>query len=128
MREVVRFDGALKRATISREADRWFVSLTIEALDVAVPLPLDEVVGVDLGVSTLATPSRGEPVTGPKAHTALLKRLRPTSRRLSNKQRGSNNRAKAKNRLARLHGRIVNIRKDATPVERNALARFATAA
>jgi putative transposase len=54
-REVVRFDGALKRATIGREADRWFVSLTIEALDVAVPLPLDEVVGVDLGVSTLAT-------------------------------------------------------------------------
>jgi putative transposase len=114
MREVVRFEGALKRATISRGADRWFVSLTIEALDVAVPLPLDEVVGVDLGVSTLATPSRGEVVTGPKAHTALLKRLRRTSRRLSDKQRGSNNRAKAKNRLARLHARIVNIRKDAT--------------
>ena len=114
MREVVRFDGTLKRATISSEADRWFVSLTIEALDVAVPLPLDEVVGVDLGVRTLANPSRGEVVTGPKAHTALLKRLRRTSRRLSDKQRGSKNRAKAKNRLARLHGRIVNIRKDAT--------------
>jgi putative transposase len=114
MREVVRFEGVLKRGTIGREADRWFVSLTIEAPEVAVPLPLQEVVGVDLGVNTLATPSRGEVVTGPKAHTALLKRLRPTSRRLSNKQRGSNNRAKAKNRLARLHGRIVNIRKDAT--------------
>jgi putative transposase len=110
MREVVRFEGALKRATISREADRWFVSLTIEAVYVALPLPRQEVVGV----STLATPSRGEVVTGPKAHTALLKRLRRTSRRLSDKQRGSNNRAKAKNRLARLHARIVNIRKDAT--------------
>src|SRR6516164_4121482 len=114
MREVVRFEGVLKRGTIGREADRWFVSLTIEAPEVAVPLPLDEVVGVDLGVSTLATPSRGEVVTGPKAHTALLKRLRRTSRRLSDKQRGSNNRAKAKNRLAWLHARIVNIRKDAT--------------
>lgn len=114
MREAVRFDGPLKRASISREADRWFVSLTIDAPDVAAPTLPQEVVGVDLGIMTLATLSQGEPIPGPKAHTTLLKRLRRTSRRLSQKQRGSKNRAKAKRRLARLHARIANIRKDAT--------------
>ena len=113
MRETVRFEGVLKRATVSREADRWFVSLTVDAPEVAASLPPQEAVGVDLGVTTLATLSQGEPIPGPKAHTALLKRLRRTSRRLSDKQRGSKNRAKAKRRLARLHARIANIRKDA---------------
>ena len=113
MREAVRFEGPLKRATISREADRWFVSVTVDAPDGVAPRPPQEVVGVDLGVLTLATPSRGEPITGPKAHTALLKNLRRTSRRLSRKQRGSQNRAKAKKSLRRLHVRIANLRKDA---------------
>jgi transposase len=45
-------------------------------------------------------------IPGPKAHTALLKRLRRSSRWLSRKQRGSRNALKAKRRLARLHARI----------------------
>jgi putative transposase len=34
MREAVRFSGPLKRATVSREADRWFVSVMIDTDDV----------------------------------------------------------------------------------------------
>jgi putative transposase len=83
MREAVRFEGALKRATISREADRWFVSLTVDAPDSPVPLPPQEAVGVDLGVSVLATLSQGDPIPGPKAHTALLQRLPHESRPLA---------------------------------------------
>jgi putative transposase len=96
MREAVRFVGALKRAMISREADRWFVSLTVDALDHSASLPPQEVVGVDLGVSVLATLSQGDPIPGPKAHTALLKRLRHSSRAFSRKQRGSRNAARAR--------------------------------
>lgn len=71
-------------------------------------------VGVDLGVSALATLSTGEPpIPGPKPHKALLNRLRRLSRSLSRKQKGSANRRKAKARLARLHARIANIRSDA---------------
>ncbi len=68
---------------------------------------------MDLGVSALATLSTGDTITGPKAHTALLKRLRRVSRSLSRKQKGSSNRNKAKAKLARLHARIANIRSDA---------------
>lgn len=114
MREAVRFTGKLKRVTVSREADRWFVSVMVETDDIK---PLEQpcaVVGVDLGIKTLAVLSDGSEIAGPKAHKSLLKRLKRTSRSLSRKRKGSANRRKAKAKLARLHARISHIRKDAT--------------
>ena len=97
-------------------ANRWFVSITVDTQDLS-HLPQAEnqgVVGVDLGVSALATLSTGEPpVSGPKAHKMLLKRLQRLSKGLSRKQKGSRNRQKAKSKLAKLHERISHIRKDA---------------
>ncbi|CAG2140263.1 IS607 family transposase ISCARN56 [Cupriavidus yeoncheonensis] len=115
MRETLRFAGKIMSATVSRVADRWFVSIAVDSPDSS-HLPKAEnqgAVGVDLGVSTLATLSTGEKVTGPKAHTALLHRLRRLSRSLSRKQKGSANRRKAKARLAKLHARIAAMRSDA---------------
>lgn len=116
MRETLRFAGKIMSATVSRAADRWFVSITVDTQDDS-HLPKAEnqgVVGVDLGVTALATLSTGEsPIPGPKAHKALLPRLRRLSRSLSRKQKGSSSRNKAKAKLARLHARIANIRQDA---------------
>ncbi|WP_454754107.1 RNA-guided endonuclease InsQ/TnpB family protein [Cupriavidus necator] len=115
MRETLRFAGKIMSATISRVADRWFVSIAVAPPDSS-HLPQAEnqgTVGVDLGVSVLATLSTGEAVRGPKAHKALLGRLRRLSRSLSRKQKGSANRRKAKAKLARLHARIAAIRADA---------------
>lgn len=114
MRESVRFSGPLKRATVSCEAGRWFVSLMVETDDVRpVEQPCDAV-GVDLGVKALAMLSTGESVEGPKAHKAALKRLRRANKALARKRRGSANFRKAKRRLARIHARVAAIRKDAT--------------
>lgn len=115
MREALRFTGKIMSATISRVANRWFVSITVDTPDPS-HLPKAEnqgAVGVDLGVSALATLSTGEAIAGPKPHKALLSRLQRLSRSLSRKQKGSANRKKAKVRLARLHARIANIRQDA---------------
>ncbi|MGQ9612070.1 MAG: RNA-guided endonuclease InsQ/TnpB family protein [Chloroflexus sp.] len=115
MRETLRFRGTIMSATISRVADRWFVSITVDVPDRS-HLPKAEnqgAVGVDLGVSALATLSTGEVIEGPKAYRAMLSRLRRLSRRLSRKQKGSANRRKAKARLAKLHARIAAIRSDA---------------
>jgi putative transposase len=115
MRESLRFAGKLMSATISRVADRWFVSITVDAPNTS-HLPKAEnqgAAGVDLGVSALATLSTGETFLGPKPYKALLGRLRRLSRSLSRKQKGSANRAKAKAKLSRLHARIANIRADA---------------
>lgn len=115
MRESLRFAGKIMSATISRVADRWFVSIAVDTEDPPKRKAENQgIVGVDLGVSALATLSTGEPpIPGPKPHKALLDRLRRLSRSLSRKQKGSRNRQKAKAKLARLHARIANIRLDA---------------
>jgi putative transposase len=95
-------------AAVSREADRWFASVSVEMPDLQPVAQPIAAVGVDLGITTLATLSQGEPIPGPKAHTALLKRLRRSNRALSRKRRGSRNAAKARRRLARLHARIAS--------------------
>lgn len=115
MREALRFTGKIMSATISHVADRWFVSITVDTPnDSRLPQAENQgAVGVDLGVSVLATLSTGEKITGPKPHKALLNRVRRLSRSMSRKQKGSANRSKAKVKLARLHARIGNVRRDA---------------
>jgi putative transposase len=116
MRETLRFAGKIMSATISRVADRWFVSIAVDTPDRS-HLPQAEnqgAVGVDLGVSALATLSTGEPpIPGPKPHKALLCRVRRLSRSLARKVKGSANRRKAKAKLARLHASIAAVRSDA---------------
>ena len=91
MRESLRFAGKIMSATISRVADRWFVSIAVDTEDPPKCKAENQgIVGVDLGVSALATLSTGEPpIPGPKPHKALLDRLRRLSRSLSRKQKGS---------------------------------------
>ena len=112
MTENVRFSGKIMSATISRIADKWFVSITIETEIQPKQAENQSAIGVDLGVSTLATLSNGEIITGAKSHKALLNRLKRLSRSLSRKIKGSKNREKAKHKLARLHAKIKNIRQD----------------
>jgi len=111
MREALRFTGKIVSASISRMADHWYASITVDIQKV--PPPHAEnggAVGIDLGVTHLATLSTGETVAGPKALRTLLDRLRRLSRNLSRKVKGSRNRSKAKTKLARLHARIANVR------------------
>jgi putative transposase len=113
MRESLRFTGRIVSATVSRSAGRWYASITVDTQDLSLPPAENQgVVGIDLGVSALATLSTGEVFTGPKALRSLLERLRRLSRALSRKVQGSRNRLKAKLKLARLHARIGNLRRD----------------
>lgn len=115
MRETLRFVGKIISATISRVADRWFVSITIDKSDNSNQPKTESqgVVGVDLGISTLATFSNGESINGPKPYKRQLQKIKRLSRSLSRKEKGSQNRKKAQIKLARLHARVSNIRKNA---------------
>ena len=135
MRESLRFIGKIMSATVSRVADKWFVSITVDTEEPPERHAENQgAAGVDLGVSALATLSTGEKVVGPKPHKALLKRQKRLSRSLSRKHlaakarmglsRGqpipkgvrlpvSENAKKARAKLSRLHARIANIRQDA---------------
>lgn len=134
MREQLRFSGNILSATVSRTADKWFVSISVEVEAAPAQAKNQGSVGVDLGISAMATLSNGEKVTGPKPHKALLKRQRRLSRSLSRKLEAakvkaglepkqkipkgtriplSSNARKAKAKLSRLHAKIANIRQDA---------------
>ena len=61
MRESLRFAGKIMSATVSRVADRWFVSITVDTVDRShLPQAKNQgAVGVDLGVTALAMHSNG---------------------------------------------------------------------
>jgi putative transposase len=113
-REALRFQGKILGATVSREANRWFVSVQVDVGDeYHRERTAHGIVGVDLGVSTLATLSTGEKIEGPRPLRKLLKRLKAAQRRVSRKVKGSKNRRTAVECLARLHQRIKDTRHDA---------------
>lgn len=99
---------------VSEKTGRWFVSMQVEQ---ELPDPSDlsglPVIGVDVGIKTLATCSDGVAYENPKALRAGTIKLKRLQRSVSRKVKGSNNREKAKARVARQHVRISNIRKDA---------------
>ena len=113
MKESLRLKGKILSATISNRGEKWFVSINIELLEELQPLPkTQQSVGLDLGITHLATLSDGTKITAPKPLKNYLKKLRRLNKSLSRKQKGSNNRKKAKTKLSRLYYRISNIRKD----------------
>jgi putative transposase len=99
-------------ATVSEHAGRWFVSVQCEQ-EITDPQPKQKnIVGVDLGIKTLATVSDGTKYENPKALRSRLKKLKRLSKAVSRKVKGSSNRKKAARHLAKLHYKISNIRKD----------------
>jgi putative transposase len=110
-----KFRGRILSATVRREADRWYVSLTVEAERPEPPPLVGPVVGVDLGLLSFGVVSDGlseERIEAPKPLARHLRLLQRRARTHSRKRRGSRNRARSALRLARLHRRIRNVRSD----------------
>jgi IS605 OrfB family transposase len=98
-------------ATVSEQAGHWYVSLLVEVEQEQHVLAKDgSVVGVDLGVKTLATFSDGTVIPNPRPLRRRLRKLKRLQQSMSRKQKGSQNRKKAVSRLARLHRRIAQQR------------------
>jgi IS605 OrfB family transposase len=120
-------------ATVRAEAGRWFVSFTVEVQRAeSAPARPDAVVGVDLGVKTLAVFSDGRPpVENPKHYDAAHRKLARLSRAASRRQgpdrrtgrRASNRWHKANAARNRVHHRVTSLRGDAIHKLTTALAR-----
>lgn len=115
MFQALRFEGEIKLVTISRTARRWFVSITVHTGTPKNPrdtrgLP---VVGVDVGINTLATLDDGRHYPNPKPLKRYERKLKREQRRLSKKTFLSNNYYKQKRKVERLHYKVACIRKDA---------------
>lgn len=110
-----KFNGHILSATVSREADRWFVSLGVECERAIPKTKHSDVVGIDLGINSFAVTYDGngfEHTYSPRPLKNKLKRLKRLSRCHSRKQKGSSNKRKSALCLARLHRHIKNTRTD----------------
>lgn len=104
--------GLIKNCTISQHAGDWYISFQVE-IEVEQPAhPSTSVVGLDAGISKLATLSDGtvfQPVNSFKKNQAKLARLQ---RQLTRMVKFSTNWKKQKAKISRLHSHIANIRRD----------------
>ena len=100
-----------KSVTISRQADFWYISFKLEVEPESRAKTVD-VVGVDLGIKTLAYLSTGIKFEGAKAYKRYEKKLSRLQWLNRNKIIGSANWKKSQLKIARLHAKIANIRKD----------------
>ncbi|OCQ93397.1 transposase [Nostoc sp. MBR 210] len=122
LKEAIDFICSSQTFTISRTADRWFVSFVLDAEKIPPIIHTIEKIGVDLGVKTLAVCSDGTtyamPITIKKAKTKLSKlQWRNRNKVLGNKKlniKASKNAHKLYNKSAKIYARIANIRQDVT--------------
>jgi len=100
-------------ATISRQAERWYVSFTCEVhRHIPCHTGRTTVVGVDVGIRHLAVLSTGTVIPNPRALEGSLRKLRRLNRELARRTPGSHRRTWTRRRLARTHARAANIRRD----------------
>lgn len=108
-REVI---GEVKNVTVSQSCGKWYVSIQTE-YEVSDPVHnAESMVGLDVGITKLATLSDGtvyQPVNSFKSSQRKLAKLQ---RQLSRKVKFSANWQKQKRKIQRHHSHIANIRRD----------------
>ena len=98
----------MRSFTVSRAADRWYVSILVATPRETAPGPTQAQrarggVGVDLGVNNLAALSTGELVENPRYGRRGAEKVRRAQRAYARTKKGSQGRARAARRVARLH-------------------------
>lgn len=106
------YEGMIKTATLKLEGDKWFLVLSCDLGDVAIPKSQKPPVGIDVGLEHFLTTSDGEHKPNPRFQKKELPALRRAGRAVSRKKKGGTNRRKAVKRLRRLHVRVANLRRD----------------
>ena len=107
----------IKTATMSRKADGYYVTLSLE--DKSVPAFNSEVkptsentLGIDMGLKDFLVTSEGESVPIPQYYRRSQKRLKTLQKRLSRKKKGSNRWLKAVIAVGKQHKKVADKRKD----------------
>ena len=104
-------DKKILSISCSYYCEKWFISVNVEE-EIEVKKGKG-VIGIDLGLKSLAVCSDGSVIENPKALKKYEKKLRNLQRHCDKKmQKGSKRRAKVERKIAKLHCRIRNIRQD----------------
>ncbi len=105
----------IKTVSVTKKADGYYVTLSLEDLTVPSIIPVDKVVnpvGIDLGLNSFLVKSDGTDVEIPQYYRKAQKRLRRVQKAVSRKNKGSNNRTKAVAKLGKVHKKVADTRKD----------------
>lgn len=111
--ENLRFEGKVNNVIVKRIANMWFAVINIVSNEAPVICENQTIIGVDLGIKSLAVTSDGKVYENPKALKSSLRKLKVRQKSLSRKVKGSNNRKKAQIIVARTYYKISCIRKNA---------------
>lgn len=113
--ENLRFAGKVNNVVVKRIADKWFAIINIDCMpkDIRAKCENQAVVGIDVGIKSMAVLSDGTVIKNPKALKTQLRKLKRVQRSMDKKVKGSHNREKQKVKLSRLHYKIGCIRHDA---------------
>ena len=101
--------GKIKSATISKYANKYFVSILVEVPLTNILLKSTSIVGLDLGIKDFIVTSNGEKLKNEVKINE--KRLKGLQKWLSRCKPGSKNRYKVKLKIQRLYLKIRNARK-----------------
>ncbi len=101
--------GRIKSATISKDANKYFVSILVEVPFIKNSLNPTSIVGLDLGIKDFIVTSNGEKLKNEVKINE--KRLKGLQKWLSRCKPGSKNRYKVKLKIQRLYLKIRNARK-----------------
>ncbi|MBD3260715.1 MAG: IS200/IS605 family element transposase accessory protein TnpB, partial [Candidatus Altiarchaeales archaeon] len=110
-------DIKINSMTVSKEADRWFISVQCEQ-DITESKEPETVLGVDVGIKELAVCSNGQIFKNPKYLKKSKKKLAHAQKNLARKKfdketkKSSNNRNKAKLKVQKIFRKIRNQRSD----------------
>lgn len=110
--EKLRFSGKINSATIKRKANYWFIVISVTTEIEPKTCENQTVVGVDLGIKTLATLSDGKVIESLNPLRSKLRKLKLLQRWASRKIKGSSNRRKANQKVAKVHYEVACSRKD----------------
>ena len=105
----------IKTATITRKADGYYVTLSIQDDTVPNVIPVDSVknpIGIDMGLKSFLVKSDGSEVPIPQYYRKAHKRLKKIQKAVSRSKNGSNNRRKAVTKLGKAHKKVADTRKD----------------
>jgi len=91
-------------------SDAHILSVTLEEIETL--SKTDEILGIDLGIKSLATCSDGFVVENPKSLAKYEQKIKKLQRILARRKKGSNRRKKIQNKLKRVWERVANTRRD----------------
>jgi putative transposase len=104
--------GKAKCCTVKRDGNRWTASVVCDVGSVPEKRSVTTAIGIDVGLTTLATLSDGAEIANPRWTRKYEERIARANRVLSRKLRRSKNRIRARRALRRAHQRAADARRN----------------